>query len=104
MRLNPLALLAILPLAACNHAGSSTTHDAAPAPVADAAHECRPEALEAFTGKTADEATIKKLVADSGARNARVVKPGMAVTMDFRQDRVTVQVDGQNRIERASCG
>ena len=62
------------------------------------------EALEAFTGKTADEATIKKLVADSGARNARVVKPGMAVTMDFRQDRVTVQVDGQNRIERASCG
>lgn len=68
MRLNPLALLAILPLAACSHAGSSTTHDAAPAPVADAAHECRPEALEAFTGKTADEATIKKLVADKIGR------------------------------------
>ncbi|MCU1203600.1 hypothetical protein JAK25_06855 [Stenotrophomonas maltophilia] len=106
MRLNPLALLAILPLAACSHAGGSTALDAAPAPapVADAAHECRPEALEAFTGKTADEATIKKLVAASGARGARVVKPGMAVTMDFRQDRVTVQVDAQNRIERASCG
>lgn len=102
MRLNPLVLLAILPLAACSHAGSSTSHDPAPAP--DTAHECRPEALEAFTGKTADEATIKKLVADSGARGARVVKPGMAVTMDFRQDRVTVQVDAQNRIERASCG
>ena len=71
--------------------------------MADAAHECKPEALEAFTGKTADEATIK-LVAASGARGARVVKPGMAVTMDFRQDRVTVQVDAQNRIERASCG
>ncbi len=84
MRLNPLVLLAILPLAACSHAGSSTSRDPAPAPVADAAHECRPEALE--------------------ARNARVVKPGMAVTMDFRQDRVTVQVDAQNRIERASCG
>jgi Peptidase inhibitor I78 family len=112
MRLNPLALLAILPLAACSHAGSSTSHDPAPtptptptpAPVADTAHECKPEALDAFTGKTADEATIKKLVADSGARGARVVKPGMAVTMDFRQDRVTVQVDAQNRIERASCG
>ena len=50
MRLSPLVLLAILPLAACSHAGSSTTHDPAPAPVADAAHECRPEALEAFTG------------------------------------------------------
>ncbi|OWQ51059.1 I78 family peptidase inhibitor [Stenotrophomonas maltophilia] len=104
MRLNPLVLLAILPLAACSHAGSSTSRDPAPAPVADAAHECKPEALDAFTGRTADEATIKKLVADSGARNAQVVKPGMAVTMDFRQDRVTVQVDAQNRIERASCG
>ena len=104
MRLSPLALLAILPLAAFSHAGSSTAHDSTPPPAAEGMHECRPDALDAFTGKTADEATIKKLVADSGARNARVVKPGMAVTMDFRQDRVTVQVDAQNRIERASCG
>ena len=104
MRLNPLVLLAILPLAACSHAGSSTARETAPPPAADGPHECRPDKLEAFTGKTADEATIKKLVADSGARGARVVKPGMAVTMDFRQDRVTVQVDAQNRIERASCG
>lgn len=100
-----LLLSALLPLAACSHAGSNTADTGSlPAKVSDGPHECRPEALEAFTGKTADEATMKKLVADSGARNARVVKPGMAVTMDFRQDRVTVQVDAQNRIERASCG
>jgi len=107
MRRSPLLLLAaILPLAACTHAGGNASADAGslPAKVSDGPQECRPEALDAFTGKTADEATIKKLVADSGARNARVVKPGMAVTMDFRQDRVTVQVDAQNRIERASCG
>lgn len=105
-----LLLAAILPLAACSHAGGSSSprstagDGSLPAKVSDGPQECRPEALNAFTGKTADEATIKKLVADSGARNARVVKPGMAVTMDFRQDRVTVQVDAQNRIERASCG
>lgn len=107
MRRSPLLLLAaILPLAACSHAGGNASADAGslPAKVSDGPQECRPEALDAFTGKTADEATIKNLVADSGARNARVVKPGMAVTMDFRQDRVTVQVDAQNRIERASCG
>ncbi|QGL61802.1 hypothetical protein FEO87_00445 [Stenotrophomonas maltophilia] len=107
MRRSPLLLLAaILPLAACSHAGGNASADAGslPAKVSDGPQECRPEALDAFTGKTADEATMKKLVADSGARNARVVKPGMAVTMDFRQDRVTVQVDAQNRIERASCG
>lgn len=107
MRPTTLLLLAsILPLAACSHAGANSTADSGslPAKVSDGQQECRPEALEAFTGKPADEATIKKLVADSGARNARVVKPGMAVTMDFRQDRVTVHVDEQNKIERASCG
>lgn len=104
MRLSPLTLLAILPLAACSHAGSSTAHETTPPSAADGPHECQPDKLEAFTGKTADEATVKQLVSASGARNARVVKPGMAVTMDFRQDRVTVQVDAQNRIERASCG
>ncbi|CAM4415833.1 MULTISPECIES: I78 family peptidase inhibitor [Stenotrophomonas] len=107
MRRSSLLLLAaILPLAACSHAGGNAPAEVGslPAKVSDGPQECRPDALEAFTGKTADEATIKKLVADSGARNARVVKPGMAVTMDFRQDRVTVQVDAQNRIERASCG
>ncbi len=107
MRPTTLLLLAsILPLAACSHAGANSTADTGtlPAKGAEGPHECRPEALEAFTGKAADEATIKKLVADSGARNARVVKPGMAVTMDFRQDRVTVHVNEQNRIERASCG
>ncbi|MFE3970690.1 I78 family peptidase inhibitor [Stenotrophomonas sp. YIM B13575] len=107
MRRSSLLLLAaILPLAACSHAGGNAPAEVGslPAKVSDGPQECRPDALEAFTGKTADEATIKKLVTDSGARNARVVKPGMAVTMDFRQDRVTVQVDAQNRIERASCG
>jgi hypothetical protein len=105
MRLNPLILLGILPLAACSHAGGSTAHASTPPPVAaEGVHECQPDKLEAFTGRLADEATVKQLVAASGARNARVVKPGMAVTMDFRQDRVTVQVDAQNRIERANCG
>ena len=103
MRLTVLSLAIALPLAACTHAGSSTAADTPPH-VAGSNQECKPDTLEAFTGRTADEATIKKLVADSGARHARVVKPGMAVTMDFRQDRVTVQVDAQNRIERASCG
>jgi hypothetical protein len=32
------------------------------------------------------------------------VKPGMAVTMDYREDRVTIRVDESNKIESASCG
>jgi hypothetical protein len=56
------------------------------------------------TGKAATEAVIQKAVKDSGARNARVLKPGMAMTMDYREDRLSIEVDEQNRIVRANCG
>ena len=42
--------------------------------------------------------------ADSGARSARVIKPGMAVTMDFREDRVNIDVDAANSIKAIRCG
>ncbi|MCW4456164.1 I78 family peptidase inhibitor [Flavobacterium sp. MXW15] len=78
-----------------------------PAPVAapiDGGAVCRPETLTGFVGQTATEEVVKKAVSESGARHARVAKPGMAMTMDFRQDRLTIMVDAQNRIEQISCG
>ncbi|HIE5353664.1 MULTISPECIES: I78 family peptidase inhibitor [Stenotrophomonas] len=105
-----LMLGCTLPLAACSHAGGSagsgsSSDSAAPPPhVAGSPQRCNPEKLEGLAGRTADEATVKQVVEASGARTARVVKPGMAVTMDFREDRVTIEVDAQNRIVRANCG
>jgi hypothetical protein len=40
----------------------------------------------------------------SGAREVRWVPLGGVVTMDFRADRVTVQLDGANRVQSANCG
>jgi hypothetical protein len=34
----------------------------------------------------------------------RWVQPGMAVTMDYREDRLTVRLDSGNRIVAANCG
>lgn len=34
----------------------------------------------------------------------RVVRPGMAMTMDYNPARLNVQVDDKNLIERAFCG
>jgi hypothetical protein len=65
--------------------------------------KCNPDKLDAFNGKVATEALVKQAVTESGARHARVVKPVMAVTMDFREDRLTINVDAQNRIERIGC-
>ena len=40
---------------------------------------------------------------ETGARTLRWVQPGMAVTMDYRDDRLTVYAGRRNMVERASC-
>lgn len=39
-----------------------------------------------------------------GEKNVRVIRPGDAVTMDFRTDRLNVEVGAGGRIERLRCG
>jgi len=65
---------------------------------------CRNEALTAFIGRTATADLGAQMLAASGARALRWVAPGMAVTMDYRADRLTVSYDANMVIERASCG
>lgn len=65
---------------------------------------CRGESLGSFTGQPATTALGAQMLRQTGARHLRWVAKGMMVTMDFRQDRLTVYLDGNNRVERASCG
>ncbi|MGE4411138.1 MAG: peptidase inhibitor I78 [Sphingomonadales bacterium] len=65
---------------------------------------CKADALDSFIGQKATEETGAKILAASGARTLRWAGPGMAVTMDYRFDRVTVSYDQDMVIERASCG
>ncbi len=107
MRCKLLLLLGCaLPLVACSSTPSSAdTAPSQPKPeVAGVGSHCHADTLPALAGKTASQEVIDKAVRDAGARTARVVKPGMAVTMDYREDRITISVDADNRIERASCG
>ena len=93
-----LASLLLIPLSACTVAQSDAT---APGPVPGT---CRNETLAQFTGQTASQELGARILAASGARVIRWVPKGGVVTMDYREDRVTVQLDGTNRVERASCG
>ncbi len=110
MRSNLWILLGCaLPLAACSHdpagGGSAGRGPAGDLPPMEApSGACRSEPLQAFVGKTATQDVLDEARRASGAVHARVVKPGMAVTMDFRPDRITVGVDDNNRIERINCG
>ncbi len=64
---------------------------------------CDRDAAAALVGKAAmSDAEAQKL---TGASSVRQVRPGDAVTMDFRQERLTIETDpATNRITRAVCG
>ncbi|MBB6125065.1 I78 family peptidase inhibitor [Sphingobium subterraneum] len=76
-----------------------------PPPAANGpSEECRGEALALFIGQTASSEVAARMMQASGARTLRWVAPGMAVTMDYRADRLTVSYDAAMKIDRASCG
>ena len=91
----PLALLA-----ACAGAGGE-----GPATMpATVEGPCRNEGLDRFIGQTANEAVGAQLLQTSKARTLRWGAPGMAMTMDFRPDRLTVSYDEKMVIISARCG
>ena len=70
--------------------------------MAQAGGLCRPEAAASLVGKP--RVTDAQAMQLTGATIVRQIKPGDAVTMDFRQERVTVETDaGTGKITRAMC-
>ena len=65
---------------------------------------CRSEQLNQFVGQKATAELGAKMLEVSGARILRWVAPGMAVTMDFQENRLTVMYDRDSLITQASCG
>jgi len=65
---------------------------------------CRNDDLESFAGREASVETLAEIRRVSGARDLRLVQPGMMVTMEFSPERVTVWLASGNSIDRASCG
>ena len=65
---------------------------------------CRQQSFEKFIGQVATPEVGAQLLRASGARVIRWVQPGMMVTMDYREDRLTVRLASNNRITTASCG
>ena len=65
---------------------------------------CRSEALGQFIGQAASQDLGARMMSASGARIIRWVPQGGVVTMDFSPNRLTVQLDANNRVETANCG
>lgn len=92
-RLVPVgAILALaLGLAACVEPAPE------PAPMPEDA--CGAGALQGLVGQSATVLDTMKF-----AGPVRILRPGMAVTMEFSPARLNILVDGREMIERVSCG
>ena len=93
-----LAALSAIPLAAC-----MVTPSGQPG-AGDPVGSCRNEGLSQFIGQPASQDLGARMLRESGARILRWVPKGGIITMEFSADRLTVSLDGSNRVETARCG
>ena len=98
-----LGLPLALALAACTSAGEPVTTSP---PIRDGglSGTCDAKAAQQFVGQVLDEAVAERARAAAGARGLRVIRPGMAVTADYRAGRLNIDVDDSGRITRVHCG
>jgi len=92
-----IAILAALAVAGC--APAPAPGDAGPA-----ASQCDAARLGGLVGRAFSDSVRTEALRRSGARTARVIRPGDAVTMDYRADRLNIHLTAQSRVERFACG
>lgn len=94
-----IALMAILPLAACAATGDSIDTGAAPLEM-----KCVADNVQHLVGQKVTETTGNEVLKATGARVLRWGPPRSAWTMDLRTDRVNISYDDAMVIGQISCG
>lgn len=98
MMLFPIA--AALALTACQPQSAPARSSDVPPVSGDG---CGAQRLASWMGKS-DTPTARNAIArDSGASSIRWLTPGMAVTMDYRPDRLNVHIDDRGRYTGFDC-
>lgn len=67
-------------------------------------HSCRIAGARHFIGETASEEVGKAILQETHSAVIRWARPGVMLTMDFREDRVTVRIGTDRRILAINCG
>ena len=65
---------------------------------------CSMERLGPLVGRARSEALGTEAQRLSGAGRLRWIRPGDAVTMDYRTDRLNIHLDAEGRVDHFSCG
>lgn len=115
LKCNPVLLSALAALAL---AGCGRTDSQAPAPVESlvplpseqpapplpATDECGAGKLGAYRNQLPTTDAIDAIRAAIGHDRIRTIKPGDAVTMDMRPDRLNIEIGEDGRIKTLRCG
>lgn len=105
-----MAVVTAVFLAAC---ASTSDSDSAPPPpssgqsqsgAANAGGACDMSLVQYAIGAPFNEANVAQLQSESGATQARVLRPGSAATMDYREDRLNIHLDSDDKVEALRCG
>ena len=68
------------------------------------AGNCDAGPTQELIGREASAELGAEALARSGARTIRWIQPGQAVTMDYRTDRLNIELDENNRVTAITCG
>ncbi|ROU08936.1 MULTISPECIES: I78 family peptidase inhibitor [Lysobacter] len=98
---SPISLRLALPVAAL---GLILSACATPIPPTNVSPTCNAEAARWAIGRSPDAATVDRIRTETHSRDVRVLTPGSAATMDYRQDRINVDVNDRGAITGLRCG
>lgn len=89
----PALILSLAVLVAC------TVGDAPVIPPPASGDACGASGLQSLVGQPAALLETMRFGVP-----VRVIRPGMAVTMDYRADRLDIEIDRRETISRVTCG
>ncbi|MBF8720432.1 MULTISPECIES: I78 family peptidase inhibitor [Pseudomonas] len=92
-------LLAAAVLAGCSTGGSSD-----PATPADNGGRCEASAADFTIGKQATPELLEQARKASGSQLARILKPHDVITLEYRSERLNLNVDDKGVVTRVNCG
>ena len=71
---------------------------------ASAPGTCQAQPAQFAIGYTFTDAVVEEVQRRSGAKVARVLRPDMAITLEFNPERVNIEVGADNRVASVRCG
>ena len=65
---------------------------------------CNAEAVRWVIGREPTADVVERARVESGSATVRVIRPGEVVTMDYRDDRLNLDVNERGAVISARCG